>query len=332
MPYIKNLGGQHLGLALVNASTGAALTGATVTARRVLDGGTQAAATGAVIEEGTGQYDFVPSAADINAVSASYLFTATGGMAVERTILTGNGLLQYNTTGQHIGFRLVSVTTGAVLTGATATAYRTIDGVRGAATGTVTEKGNGQYDFSTSAADTTGTSLSFLFTASGAVIVEKTLFTTGTASPSATNIGATIRAMALAVLQGVTFTGVTTIISRKLPKAGETLDFPLPIIILAPAARDRDREANSTEGTWGVTYPFEVCLVAGGNYDFGDSDTADLFQQQVRQAFAPCTYAAAPTVWLAEVEPGHLYDRGTLADNYNYTSMIVRFMSQESGG
>lgn len=84
-----------------------------------------------------------------------------------------------NTAGQSLGFRLVNKTSGDPLTGATVAAYRTIDaGAQAAATGTVAEKGNGQYLFLPSADDLNGNQISFLFVAAGAVIEEKTVVTT----------------------------------------------------------------------------------------------------------------------------------------------------------
>lgn len=89
MSYLKNTAGQHLGFALVSAADGSALTGATVTARRSIDGGAQASCTGTVSEKGNGQYNLAMSAADTNGDAASYLFTATGAVPVEKTIAFG---------------------------------------------------------------------------------------------------------------------------------------------------------------------------------------------------------------------------------------------------
>lgn len=87
--YRKNTSGQHLGFAAINASTGAAMTGTTgFAAYRVVDGGTQASATGTVADKGNGQYDFALSQADTNGNDVSILFTLTGMVPVEKTIVT----------------------------------------------------------------------------------------------------------------------------------------------------------------------------------------------------------------------------------------------------
>jgi len=78
----KNVAGQYLYFALVNATTGAALTGATVTAVRTIDGGSQAACTGTVSEPGNGQYQIALSQADTNGNNIGYLFTATNAIPV----------------------------------------------------------------------------------------------------------------------------------------------------------------------------------------------------------------------------------------------------------
>lgn len=85
--YRKNVSGQFVYFCLVNASTGAALTGATVTAYRALDNGSQATATGTTTELANGQYRFNLSQADTNGNYGSYLFTATNAVPVEKTVV-----------------------------------------------------------------------------------------------------------------------------------------------------------------------------------------------------------------------------------------------------
>ena len=85
--YRKNTGSQYIYFVLVNASTGAAITGATVTAYRALDDGSQASATGTTTELANGQYRFDLSQADTNADYGSYLFTATNAVPVEKTVV-----------------------------------------------------------------------------------------------------------------------------------------------------------------------------------------------------------------------------------------------------
>jgi len=82
----KNVAGQKVPFVLVNASTGAALTGATVTAKITLDGAAQATASGTVAELAGGQYVWSPAQADTNANSLGVLFTATSAIPVGFTI------------------------------------------------------------------------------------------------------------------------------------------------------------------------------------------------------------------------------------------------------
>lgn len=84
----KNTGSQNLTFALVNATNGAALTGATVTARRSIDGAAQATAGGSVSELGNGQYNFAPSQADTNGDLIGYLFTAANAIPVNLAVRT----------------------------------------------------------------------------------------------------------------------------------------------------------------------------------------------------------------------------------------------------
>jgi len=85
--YRKNVASQHIYFCLVNATTGAALTGATVTAYRALGSASQTSATGTTTELANGQYRFDLSQDDTNADYGSYLFTATNAVPVEKTVV-----------------------------------------------------------------------------------------------------------------------------------------------------------------------------------------------------------------------------------------------------
>ncbi|HND25060.1 MAG TPA: hypothetical protein PK229_12125 [Rhodocyclaceae bacterium] len=77
----KNVASQVVTFTLVNATTGAALTGATVTVKVTLDG-TQSGGSGTVTELGTGQYKYVPTQAETNGSSVGFSFTATNAVPV----------------------------------------------------------------------------------------------------------------------------------------------------------------------------------------------------------------------------------------------------------
>lgn len=84
--YWKNTAGQYLGFGLVDANTGGALTGATVSAVRSISGGSQASVTGTVTEKGNGQYSLALSQADTNGDNVSFMFWATDAIPVEKDI------------------------------------------------------------------------------------------------------------------------------------------------------------------------------------------------------------------------------------------------------
>jgi hypothetical protein len=89
-----------------------------------------------------------------------------------------------NVANQYIYFALINTSTGLGLTGASVTAYLALDnGAQATATGTTSELGNGQYRFNLSQADTNADEGSYLFIASGASPVEKTVVFTA-ANPS----------------------------------------------------------------------------------------------------------------------------------------------------
>lgn len=84
----KNVAGQFLHVAAVNATTGAALTGATISVRRCIDG-TFAAAGATVTEDtGLGFYKVALTQADTNGNDIAFFFTATNMIPVQMTAIT----------------------------------------------------------------------------------------------------------------------------------------------------------------------------------------------------------------------------------------------------
>lgn len=97
-----------------------------------------------------------------------------------------------NTTGQVIAFQGITATTGGILSGATWTVRRCIDGTFGAGGGTVTEDStNGWYKYAMAQADTNGNDIQFNFTASLAVPQTVNIITTACNPTIATNFGIT---------------------------------------------------------------------------------------------------------------------------------------------
>lgn len=86
----KNVASQVVTFNLVNATTGAALTGATVTTKVALDG-TQSAGAGTVTELGTGQYKYVPTQGETNGTTAGFSFTASNAVPVNLHCFTTAG-------------------------------------------------------------------------------------------------------------------------------------------------------------------------------------------------------------------------------------------------
>lgn len=84
----KNVAGQILCFAGINATTGAALTGATFSVRRAIDG-TFAAGGGTITEDtGLGFYKCALSQADTNGNDLAFFFTATNAIPVCINVLT----------------------------------------------------------------------------------------------------------------------------------------------------------------------------------------------------------------------------------------------------
>lgn len=94
----KNVSGQNFTFCLVNATTGAALTGATVSVFVTKDNAAQASGGGTVTGSGNGQYNYAPTQAETNATDVGFLMTATSAIPVNldfhTDVVDGNGLLQ----------------------------------------------------------------------------------------------------------------------------------------------------------------------------------------------------------------------------------------------
>jgi hypothetical protein len=184
----KNVSGQYLYFALVNASDGSALTGATVTAKRTIDGGSQNAATGTVNEPGNGQYELALSQADTNGNNIGFLFTATSAVPVHIMVVTtaadptdvtrfgltslpaGPMRVKKNAALSNFGFRMVQSSNHVTpATGLTITAQRSIDGAAFAScANSASEISNGWYKINLAAGDLNGDVIILRFSATGA--------------------------------------------------------------------------------------------------------------------------------------------------------------------
>lgn len=170
MPIPKNVA-QDVPFALVSSDDGTALTGASVTVYRSLDGAAQASGSGTVTELGSGQYLFEGLAADFNAdYTIGLLFTASGAIPIHVVLQTA---YFHKDTAYDIPFLLLNASTGEGLTGASPVGKRCLDGgSQASVSGTFTELGNGQYVFEATAADFGADNIAgFLITATGAVPV-----------------------------------------------------------------------------------------------------------------------------------------------------------------
>ena len=105
-------------------------------------------------------------------------------------------MFRKNVAGQFICFQLNSIVDGTGLTGATVSVRRCIDGTFAAGGGTVTENTGagssaGFYKYAMSQADMNGNNISFAFSATNAIRVEKTLITTAADPTDSVRLGLT---------------------------------------------------------------------------------------------------------------------------------------------
>lgn len=182
----RNAANQNVTFCLVNATTGAALTGATVGVHFTLDNAAQASGGGTVTERGNGQYNYSPAQGETNGVDVGFLFTATSAIPVNvdfhidppnflslsvdssgNVSVTSN--VKKNIAQNGIMFVMRNATTGLPQTGLTVTSQRAIDGGSlVATTNSPTELGSGIYVINLSAADMNGNHIIVAFTATNA--------------------------------------------------------------------------------------------------------------------------------------------------------------------
>lgn len=129
----KNIASQNITFGLVNSSSGAALTGATVTVYVTKDNGAQATGTGTVTEKGNGQYNYAPVQAETNAADVGFLFTATSAIPVaydfHTDVVDANGYPGANLVdiaGAAVSTSSAQIGVNAVNIGGTAAASATI--------------------------------------------------------------------------------------------------------------------------------------------------------------------------------------------------------------
>lgn len=262
--YRKNTAGQHLGFGLVNATTGAALTGATVTVYRVIDNGTQATATGTVSEKGNGQYNFALSQADTNGDYISLTFTATNAIPVEKSLVT----TVLDPTATSFGLSLAKTTNITGFNDIAATAI-----VSG---GAITTSGGAVSTVTTTTTATNLTNLPSIpanwLTAAGIAAsalngkgdwnVGKTGYsltpTTGLGNQTA-DITGNLSGSVGSVTAGVT-------VATNNDKTGYSLSTAPPTAAaIADAVWDEARSGHTTAGTFGLYLDAQVSTVGGGS-------------------------------------------------------------------
>jgi|SRR5882672_3453276 len=177
MSLLKNVAGQNVTFALINVTNDAALTGlgSGITIKVSKDGGAQSSSAGTISELGNGAYNYAPTQAETNGNCVSFFLTPTGGIPENLMFLTGG--LHKNVGSQHVTFCMMT-TSGVVDASATVTVKTSKDGgAQASGGGTVTNLGGGQYDYAPTQAETNGTNVSFLFSATGDVIQNLSIFT-----------------------------------------------------------------------------------------------------------------------------------------------------------
>ena len=175
MSLTKNAGGQNFTFELINTATNGALTGATVSGFTSRDGGAQASIANSVTELGNGVYNCSPTTTETNGNCVGFLMTASGGLPTHMMFLTLG--LHRNVSNQHITFAMFS-NAGVADPSASISVFTSKDGgAQASGGGTITNLGNGQYDYAPTQAETKGANVSFLFRSAGDTPINISIFT-----------------------------------------------------------------------------------------------------------------------------------------------------------
>jgi len=184
----RNRSNQKVGAQLINASTGAAFSGA-VTVYVTGDGGTQtqgSVGAGLCTHEGHGYYTYAPSQAETNFRFISFTFVGSGALTVSIPVTTEP--IVKNQANQVIGAQLSDASTGAAFTGAV-TVYITGDAgtqaIGSVGSGLCTHEGNGLHTYLPSQAETNYDLIAFTFDGTGAIPITMQVATVTAAQASA---------------------------------------------------------------------------------------------------------------------------------------------------
>lgn len=203
----KNTASQFIHFAGVKASDGSALTGATFSYRRCIDG-TFAAGGGTITEDtGLGFYKVALAQADTNGNDLGFFFTATSAVPVAINVIT---TAADPTDGVRLGLTALpnaaaAAAGGLIILGSNNTAAITIGALTTGAIACTTITASGAVAFQSTFAVTGTTTLT------GAVSLGSTLGVTGTTTFAAVTTTGTMTLNALTVSNATTLTGAVSL-------------------------------------------------------------------------------------------------------------------------
>jgi len=119
---------------------------------------------------------------------------------------------------------------------------------------------------------------------------------------------------------------------RKLPRSGETIDTPLPILCIVPKEKPPNRKPYTFGPFFKMTYPVEVVFVAAGNSDFTTNLNFYLgWLAEITSTFdLPAgIQATVPLVWDLNVVPDLVIDREEVNDDYDYGGLTIEVVTSE---
>jgi hypothetical protein len=118
------------------------------------------------------------------------------------------------------------------------------------------------------------------------------------------------------------------VLIKKMPKVGEQIDGPLPLILVCPDDVPEEVRPIDFEGGVDITYATEVAIVAAGDQDYAQNLPTYLdWREQIRRRFM---FVGPPTGFRSQrVSPGRPLDRGKLSQLYDYQTLTVRLTVRE---
>lgn len=138
-----------------------------------------------------------------------------------------------------------------------------------------------------------------------------------------------ITALNLSLESSASNGGVASVQKRKVPRAGESPNPILPLIIVSPSfrqGRDVRWDTGGVNGRHLREYVFDVTIIAPGNRDnLTNLDYLQEWRIQIARLFAQPRSLDVDELMDTYVDPTSVLDRDAARKSYDYSTLTIRF-------